>query len=247
MSAFAEAPEAPYVNTPYPANANINLEVLSDLNNQLSDDEIIAKIQVLPDLLSALWGEGDASLRRYVPMHHAAAHGREKLLLFLLQTLPSPDLVNLENDNYFTALRYANRSNLPTIADLLINCGAVEELPPITLACTCGSDFIFKSDQQSRFRAQNFQQPKHCTECRNARKQQQQQQKPRFGGQDFDGQFRGGRGGGRGGRGNYGRGNQGNYGGEYQGRNEYQNRGDYQGRGGFRGRGGGRGFSAPAF
>jgi hypothetical protein len=165
----AEEGETP-ISTEYPTDQQVNRQGLDDLNNGLSDDEIIAKLKALPDLQLALWGSDEMTPPRYALIHHAASRGREQLLGFILDNRPKEELVNLENNNSYTALRYAHRNNLPNITQILVDHGAVEELPPITLICSCGNEFTFESSEQSRFIANGFQQPKRCRTCRQDRK-----------------------------------------------------------------------------
>jgi uncharacterized membrane protein YgcG len=186
------------ISTEYPTDQPVNREGLEDLNNGISDDEIIAKLKALPDLQLALWGTDELSPPRYALIHHAASRGREQLLRFILDNRPKEELVNLENNNCYTALRYAHRNNLPNITQILVDHGAIEELPPITLTCACGNEFTFESAEQSRFTANGFQQPKRCRTCR----------------QDRKNNSRGGGGRGRGGRGRRGGGGAGRGGGD---------------------------------
>ncbi len=120
-------------NTPieYPSGKNLSWEVISDIKNEVPDQEIIAKLESTSDLMMALWGELRDGLHtlRYVPLHHAASQDREMLLHFLLHHRPSPEYVNLVNDNFYTALRYAKRSRLLHIVEILQNAGAHEEFP----------------------------------------------------------------------------------------------------------------------
>jgi hypothetical protein len=68
------------------------------------------------------------------------------LLHFLLHHRPSPEYVNLVNDNFYTALRYAKRSRLPHIIEILQNAGAHEEFPDQTILCAKdGVAFVFDS------------------------------------------------------------------------------------------------------
>jgi hypothetical protein len=238
--------EEPYVNAPYPAGAAVNRPLLADIDHNMSDQEIIGKLQSTPDLMMALWGEGDLNTLRYVPLHHAASRGRQYLLEFILANRAYPELVNLMNDNYFTALRYAHRSNLPHIASILTSAGAIEELPNISITCPCGEEFIYTSDKQARFNAQSFQAPRHCGNCRAARKAQQQNN---GGGGDRQGgyQQRGGYGGGYNNRQPQ---EGGGYGGGYGGGDRNNNvGGGYGGRGGFNNfnNGGNRGFGNRGF
>lgn len=162
--------ETEKISTEYPTDQQVNREGLEDLNNGLSDEEMITKLKALPDLQLALWGNDEMSPKRYVLLHHAASRGREQLLMFILENRPKEEFVNLENDNCYTALRYAHRNNLPNITQILVDHGAVEELPPITLTCSCGNEFIFGSAEQSRFADYGFEQPKRCRTCRQDRK-----------------------------------------------------------------------------
>ncbi len=248
--------EERYINAPYPGGAAVNREILADIDNELPDEEIINKLRSTPDLMMALWGEGDLTQLRYVPLHHAASRGRQLLLEFILAHRAYPELVNLTNDNYFTALRYANRSNLPHIVAMLNEAGATEDLPNVSITCACGSDFVFTSDKQARFRAQNYQAPRHCGNCRAVRKAQNNgggdrnggYQQRGYGGGGFSNNrqqegYGGGFGGDRNGGGGYGGDrNGGGYGGD---RNVYGGYGGDRNGGGYGGdRNGGGGYGA---
>lgn len=193
----------PVENIKYTDGANLSKEVLADLNNDLPDAEIIRKLQEVEDLSIALWGEGDWTVPRYAPLHHAASRGRVELLQFILTNRPSEQFVNLVNDNHFTALRYATRNGLESIQTILLACGAEEELAPITILCPCGIEFIHGSDAQARYLAQGFQQPKHCPTCRSNSRARKNGGAAVPGGVPGRGR---GRGRGRGGRGSGGRG-----------------------------------------
>jgi hypothetical protein len=243
MSALVEN-SALYVNAPYPPNVNVNKEVLGDIENGLSDGEIIQKLQNTPNLMVALWGEGDVNQQRYVPLHHAASRVRIELTLFILSNLLSPELVNLENDNFFTPLRYAYRANSEQMVQILLNHGAVEVRPPINLRCVCGNDFVFTPDKQARYSSRGYQDPKHCGNCLANKKAQQQQQGGGGGGRGMNSNFRQHGGGDRGNNFRGGRG--GGYGGDFGNNNnnraprggfEPRNNDAFDGRGGFDPRG----------
>lgn len=224
--------ESPYVNTPYPQGVAINREILSDIDHSLPDEEIIIKLQSTGDLMTALWGDmNDAHTLRYIPLHHAASRGRQLLVDFILSNATySPALVNIMNDNYFTALRYANRGSFSHIISMLESAGATEEFPNIAITCPCGSEFTYTSDKQARFNAQNFQAPRHCGNCRAARKAQQQG----GGGNNNNGGYQH-----RNNGGGYGDRNNGGGGGGYRNNNYNNNNGYNNNRGG--GNGGGFG------
>jgi hypothetical protein len=225
----------------YPTECKVNREALDDLNNDVSDDEIIAKYLALPDLRLALWGNEDASVPQYVVLHHAASRGREKLLRFILENRPSEEFVNVANENFYTALRYAHRNNLPNIVEILLEHGAVEPLPSITIDCKCGNQFIFTSQEQDRYRANGYQAPKRCRECRELNKSRNHDREGDERGNDRW-ETRGGRGGGRGdyGGGRTGGYNRGDRGDSRGGRGEGRG-GRGEGRGGRGDRGDGRG------
>jgi hypothetical protein len=187
------------VDTGYPTNCKVNRPALDDLNNDVSDDVIIAKFLALPDLRLALWGNEEASVPQYVVLHHAASRGREKLLRFILENRPSQEFVNVVNDNFLTALRYAHRNNLPNIIEILLENGAVETFSPLTIDCKCGNQFTFSPQDQDRYRANGYQPPKRCRECRDLKKSRNNH--------DNEGEGKGGdrleHRGGRGGRGDY--------------------------------------------
>ena len=61
---------------------NANCLVLDDLNNNISESDIIHKLQNSSDMMRVLWETGDTG--QYVPLHHASSHGKIELLHFIL-------------------------------------------------------------------------------------------------------------------------------------------------------------------
>lgn len=153
----------------YTSGVNINREFLDDLNNGLSDEEILAKLEALADLPIALW-ENDS----YIPLHHASSRGRERLVLFILQhVVPGQDCINIMNDNFLTALRYARRNKNAEVERILLENGAVEPYPDRIIRCKgrgCCNSFAFTTSEQLRFQSKNYHDPKYCASCKSSRK-----------------------------------------------------------------------------
>ena len=164
----------------YPLNQCIELEVMVDLQNpQITTQQIIDKINAMPDLELALWDEarGNVTVKRYVPLHHAASHGNAELVRYIVGLRTNPEQVNIANDKGMTALKYAlkcrDRDVRNEIVEILRTAGAVdvEEFPAMTITCaTCRATFEFTSKQRAFYAAKKYHNPKNCESCRKARK-----------------------------------------------------------------------------
>ena len=141
---------------------SISRAILHDLNIQVSEEDDICKLKMMPDLSLALWGK-ESSQRQYVPLHHAASRGKSLLLEFILAQRSPAGQVNIMNENDFTALRYAHRSELPHIVKILVDAGAVENYPALDIVCVrCREVFVSSSCQQERLVQRGYQLPKNC-------------------------------------------------------------------------------------
>eukprot|EP01103_Thecamoeba_quadrilineata_P003516 TRINITY_DN13284_c0_g1_i1.p1 TRINITY_DN13284_c0_g1~~TRINITY_DN13284_c0_g1_i1.p1 ORF type:complete len:150 (-),score=10.64 TRINITY_DN13284_c0_g1_i1:23-472(-) len=129
----------------YQSGVNLNRFVLDDIKKGIPDEQIIEKIRAVCDynLDIALWGTQEG---RYIPLHHAASHGREVLTRFILTRMTDPRYINMENDNFLTALRYARRENYPNIVRILMDAGATEPFRPIH----CRNGFVLTSQTQAK-------------------------------------------------------------------------------------------------
>lgn len=120
-----------------PNGINGSMAFLCDLNNGLTDEQIIHKLEILLktgiDNVNKFLGDND-----YIPLHHASSRGRVKLVQWIMQNHRDKN-VNVRNHNGFTALKYARRTinskNIPNhvkeacyeIINILIQNGARDD------------------------------------------------------------------------------------------------------------------------